>query len=187
MENLRRTETIKRTLRPWGWYETVSEAPGNKIKRIGVLPGQQISLQKHQRRAEHWVVVQGTARVTLDDVARISADQVQELSAYLQQTAPEVFRQVAELVSSQPAVAGLLATIQLKFSGVSTSAISAATADTLTDSAVLPRPKWVMTLLSDPPGHDATRIMAAPRKPRFTNTPVPRTTTSTARAAATIR
>lgn len=65
MENLRRTETIKRTLRPWGWFETISEAPGNKIKRIGVLPGQQISLQKHQRRAEHWVVVQGTAQVTL--------------------------------------------------------------------------------------------------------------------------
>jgi hypothetical protein len=45
--------------------------------------------------------------------------------------------------------------------GVAKSAITLATADTLTDSAVLPRPKWVMTLLSDPPGHDATRIMAA--------------------------
>jgi len=62
-----RTETIERTERPWGWYETVSEVPGNKIKRIGVLPGQQLSLQKHRQRSEHWVVVQGTARVTLDD------------------------------------------------------------------------------------------------------------------------
>ncbi len=44
---------------------------------------------------------------------------------------------------NQPAVAGLLATIQLKFNGVSTSAISAATHDTVTDSAVLPRPKCV--------------------------------------------
>lgn len=60
-----RTETIERTTRPWGWYETVSEVPGNKIKRIGVLPSQRISLQKHHHRAEHWVVVQGTARVTL--------------------------------------------------------------------------------------------------------------------------
>lgn len=59
-----RTETIHRTLRPWGWFETVSEAPGFKIKRIGVQPGQQISLQKHQHRAEHWVVVRGTACVT---------------------------------------------------------------------------------------------------------------------------
>ena len=55
-----------RTERPWGWYETVSEAPGNKIKRIHVHAGQQLSLQKHQQRAEHWVVVQGQARVTLD-------------------------------------------------------------------------------------------------------------------------
>ena len=61
-----RTETIERTERPWGWYETISVAPGNKVKRIGVLPGCQISLQKHQHRAEHWVVVLGTATVTLD-------------------------------------------------------------------------------------------------------------------------
>lgn len=62
-----RTETIERTERPWGWYETVSEAPGNKIKRIRVHPGQQLSLQKHHQRSEHWVVVQGSARVTLDE------------------------------------------------------------------------------------------------------------------------
>lgn len=55
-----------RTVRPWGWYETVSEAPGNKVKRIRVNPGQQLSLQKHHQRAEHWVVVLGTAVVTLD-------------------------------------------------------------------------------------------------------------------------
>jgi mannose-1-phosphate guanylyltransferase/mannose-6-phosphate isomerase len=62
-----RTETIERTTRPWGWYETVSEVAGNKIKRIGVNPGQQISLQRHRQRSEHWVVVQGTAHITLDD------------------------------------------------------------------------------------------------------------------------
>lgn len=56
-----------RTQRPWGWYETIAEAPGFKIKRIGVHPGQQLSLQKHRHRTEHWVVVQGTAHVTLDD------------------------------------------------------------------------------------------------------------------------
>lgn len=59
--------TAERTLRPWGWYATVSEAASHKIKRIHVAPGQQISLQKHARRAEHWVVVQGVARVTLDE------------------------------------------------------------------------------------------------------------------------
>lgn len=62
-----RTETIERTIRPWGWFETVSEVAGNKIKRIGVNPGQQISLQRHHRRSEHWVVVQGTAHVTLGE------------------------------------------------------------------------------------------------------------------------
>lgn len=60
-------ERIQRTLRPWGWYETVSESPNHKIKRISVSPGQRISLQKHSQRAEHWMVVQGTARVTLGE------------------------------------------------------------------------------------------------------------------------
>jgi len=55
-----------RTPRPWGWYETISESSGHKVKRIHVHPGQQISLQKHQQRAEHWVVVVGTALVTVD-------------------------------------------------------------------------------------------------------------------------
>jgi mannose-6-phosphate isomerase len=62
-----RTETVERVERPWGWYETVSALPGNKIKRIRVHPGQQISLQKHYQRAEHWVVVMGTARVTIGE------------------------------------------------------------------------------------------------------------------------
>jgi len=56
---------IERTQRPWGWYETVSAADQHKIKRIGVMPGQRLSLQKHSQRAEHWVVVRGTAQVTL--------------------------------------------------------------------------------------------------------------------------
>lgn len=54
-----------RTLRPWGWFETLSDMPGHKIKRIRVLPGQQISLQKHRQRAEHWVVVLGQARISV--------------------------------------------------------------------------------------------------------------------------
>ena len=71
-----RTETIERTERPWGWYETVSEVPGNKVKRIRVHPGQQLSLQKHHQRAEHWVVVLGTARITVGErVVDMSAGQ----------------------------------------------------------------------------------------------------------------
>ena len=60
-----RNHSIERTERPWGWYESVDEAPGFKVKRIGVHPGKQLSLQKHAQRAEHWVVVRGTAVVTL--------------------------------------------------------------------------------------------------------------------------
>jgi mannose-6-phosphate isomerase-like protein (cupin superfamily) len=67
MTSQQRVETIERTERPWGWYETVSKVPGNKIKRICVMPGRQISLQKHYRRAEHWVVVSGIATITLGD------------------------------------------------------------------------------------------------------------------------
>lgn len=61
------TIPCNRTQRPWGWFETVCEVPGHKIKRIGVAPGQQISLQKHTQRAEHWVVVQGVAHITLGE------------------------------------------------------------------------------------------------------------------------
>jgi mannose-6-phosphate isomerase len=53
--------------RPWGSYEVLEEAPTFKVKRIEVLPGKRLSYQKHSQRAEHWFVVQGTAKVTLDD------------------------------------------------------------------------------------------------------------------------
>ena len=64
-------------------------------------------------------------------------------------------------VRSQPAVAGLVLTIHVKFSGVRISANTLATAEMLTDSAVLPRPMCVMTFDSEPPGQAATRIIAA--------------------------
>jgi mannose-6-phosphate isomerase len=53
--------------RPWGTFTVLDERDGYKVKRIEVLPGKRLSYQKHAQRAEHWVVVQGTARVTLDD------------------------------------------------------------------------------------------------------------------------
>jgi mannose-6-phosphate isomerase len=60
---------VEHTERPWGWYEAIDEKSygitGNKVKRILVHPGQRLSLQKHAQRAEHWVVVRGTARITL--------------------------------------------------------------------------------------------------------------------------
>jgi len=53
--------------RPWGTYTVLDEGEGFKVKRIEVLPGKRLSYQKHARRAEHWVVVAGEAKVTLDD------------------------------------------------------------------------------------------------------------------------
>jgi len=53
--------------RPWGTFTVLDEGDNFKVKRIEVLPGKRLSYQKHSQRAEHWVVVQGTARVTLDD------------------------------------------------------------------------------------------------------------------------
>jgi mannose-1-phosphate guanylyltransferase / mannose-6-phosphate isomerase len=53
--------------RPWGNYATLKEEPGYKVKRISVRPGEALSLQFHHQRAEHWVVVQGTALVQVGD------------------------------------------------------------------------------------------------------------------------
>lgn len=52
--------------RPWGSYTVLEEGRTFKVKRIEVLPGKRLSYQKHSQRAEHWVVVAGTAKVTLD-------------------------------------------------------------------------------------------------------------------------
>ena len=54
-------------LRPWGTFTVLDEADGFKVKRIEVFPGKRLSYQKHAKRAEHWFVVSGTAKVTLDD------------------------------------------------------------------------------------------------------------------------
>ncbi len=54
---------IEFEVRPWGTFSTLEEGPGYKVKRLVVQPGQRLSLQKHRHRAEHWVVVSGTARI----------------------------------------------------------------------------------------------------------------------------
>jgi mannose-6-phosphate isomerase-like protein (cupin superfamily) len=53
--------------RPWGEYVVLSDERTHKVKRIVVHPGARLSYQSHERRAEHWFVVAGVARVTLDD------------------------------------------------------------------------------------------------------------------------
>lgn len=73
-----RREVIEhsRVYRPWGWYETLARSERFQVKHILVKPGQQLSLQMHHHRAEHWVVVRGTARVTRDETTfLVSEDQ----------------------------------------------------------------------------------------------------------------
>ena len=53
--------------RPWGWYDSICAGPRFQVKRIMVKPGASLSLQKHHHRAEHWIVVTGTAEVTNGD------------------------------------------------------------------------------------------------------------------------
>ncbi|MBN8213735.1 MAG: mannose-1-phosphate guanylyltransferase/mannose-6-phosphate isomerase [Xanthomonadales bacterium] len=62
--------------RPWGSYDSVDAGPGFQVKRIKVKPGAALSLQSHNRRAEHWIVVRGTARVIRNnDVFELFANQ----------------------------------------------------------------------------------------------------------------
>ncbi|HEV7643907.1 MAG TPA: phosphomannose isomerase type II C-terminal cupin domain [Pyrinomonadaceae bacterium] len=53
--------------RPWGNYTVLDEGKGFKVKRIEVLPGKRLSYQRHAQRAEHWQIVRGTAKITLND------------------------------------------------------------------------------------------------------------------------
>jgi mannose-1-phosphate guanylyltransferase/mannose-6-phosphate isomerase len=63
-------DTHRRVDRPWGHYESLDMGERFQVKRIVVNPGGVLSLQKHSRRAEHWVVVRGNAEVTIDETQR---------------------------------------------------------------------------------------------------------------------
>lgn len=65
--NREEAKSHRRVYRPWGYYEGVDTGPRFQVKRICVSPGASLSLQMHHHRAEHWVVVTGTARVTRGD------------------------------------------------------------------------------------------------------------------------
>lgn len=64
---VRQAESFLRDHRPWGWFETLVMGDRFQVKRITVHPGASLSLQSHVHRSEHWIVVSGTARVTVDD------------------------------------------------------------------------------------------------------------------------
>ncbi len=67
----KQAEAFPRDHRPWGWFETLALADRFQVKRIVVKPGAALSLQSHVHRAEHWIVVSGTAKVTVNDEVRL--------------------------------------------------------------------------------------------------------------------
>lgn len=62
---------LPRDYRPWGWYESLIVGGRFQVKRIHVHPGAALSLQSHHHRSEHWIVVEGTAKVTVDDEVKL--------------------------------------------------------------------------------------------------------------------
>ena len=76
-------EVPHRNRRPWGWYETLALGDRFQVKKLHVRPGGKLSLQRHHHRSEHWVVIAGTARVTVGDVDRLVCENE---SAYITAT-----------------------------------------------------------------------------------------------------
>lgn len=67
VKNIAQAETFPKDHRPWGWFESLVLSERFQVKRIYVRPGAALSLQSHNHRSEHWVVVEGTAKVTIDE------------------------------------------------------------------------------------------------------------------------
>jgi mannose-1-phosphate guanylyltransferase/mannose-6-phosphate isomerase len=74
VEGAKQATEFPRDHRPWGWFETLSLGPRFQVKQIMVHPGAALSLQSHVHRAEHWVVVQGAAMVTIDDSKKLVSE-----------------------------------------------------------------------------------------------------------------
>ena len=65
-ENRKESKIHKKVLRPWGYYHLIEEGPTWKVKEISVNPKSSLSLQKHLKRAEHWIIIKGVATITLN-------------------------------------------------------------------------------------------------------------------------
>lgn len=73
-KKMTQAENFNRAHRPWGFYESLSLGTRFQVKRIVVKPGGKLSLQSHMHRAEHWVVVEGSARVTVGDEVKLLSE-----------------------------------------------------------------------------------------------------------------
>ena len=70
----KQAEAFPKDHRPWGWFESLAMGERFQVKRIVVHPGAALSLQSHHHRSEHWIVVQGTAKVTVDDTIKLVSE-----------------------------------------------------------------------------------------------------------------
>ena len=70
----KQAESFPKDHRPWGWFESLAIGNRFQVKRIVVHPGAALSLQSHHHRAEHWIVVEGTAKVTIDDTVSLVSE-----------------------------------------------------------------------------------------------------------------
>ena len=73
-KNIPQAEIFPKDHRPWGWFESLALGERFQVKRICVKPGAALSLQSHKHRSEHWIVVQGTAKVTIDDEVKLMSE-----------------------------------------------------------------------------------------------------------------
>ena len=70
-KDIAQAEIFPKDHRPWGWFESLAKGERFQVKRICVKPGAALSLQSHNHRSEHWIVVEGTAKVTIDEDVEI--------------------------------------------------------------------------------------------------------------------
>ncbi len=73
-KNIRQAQAFPRDHRPWGWFDSLVIGDRFQVKRIVVHPGAALSLQSHHHRSEHWIVVEGTAKVTVNDEVKLVAE-----------------------------------------------------------------------------------------------------------------
>ncbi|MFS4583678.1 mannose-1-phosphate guanylyltransferase/mannose-6-phosphate isomerase [Phaeobacter sp. C3_T13_0] len=73
-KSARQAESFPKDHRPWGWFESLVVGERFQVKRIHVHPGAALSLQSHHHRSEHWIVVEGTAKVTVDDKVQLVSE-----------------------------------------------------------------------------------------------------------------
>jgi mannose-1-phosphate guanylyltransferase / mannose-6-phosphate isomerase len=73
-KDVAQAETFPKNHRPWGWFESLVLGSRFQVKRIFVDPGAALSLQSHNYRSEHWIVVEGTAKVTIDEDTKLVAE-----------------------------------------------------------------------------------------------------------------